>query len=162
LLLLIKKDDKTRVCADYRILNAVRVENRYPIPRIEQELNELQKVKLYSTLDSRNKVFHEPPISEYNHRYLNVLYEIEQARQQIEAILNENNRTFNNIRRQLPEYKIGQHVPIKQTAITGNDGYEVKKIGQHDGPKMTTCAEFIKLWEACISKWPSVGIRQHE
>ena len=40
-----------RVCIDYRALNAVTIKNRYPIPMIQDTLNQLCKAKIYSKFD---------------------------------------------------------------------------------------------------------------
>ena len=46
-----KKDGGTRVCIDYRKLNTVTEEDRYPMPRIEEMLEKLGKAEFISTLD---------------------------------------------------------------------------------------------------------------
>ena len=46
-----KKDGGTRVCIDYRKLNTVTEEDRYPMPRIKEMLEKLGKAEFISTLD---------------------------------------------------------------------------------------------------------------
>ena len=46
-----KKDGETRVCIDYRKLNTVTEEDRYPMPHIEEMLEKLGKTEFISTLD---------------------------------------------------------------------------------------------------------------
>ena len=51
ILLVRKKDNSLRMCIDYRALNAISVKNRYPLPRIDELLDQLQGAKVFSALD---------------------------------------------------------------------------------------------------------------
>ena len=46
-----KKDGSRRLCTDFRALNQITVKNRYPLPRIEDLQDCLQKAKVFSKID---------------------------------------------------------------------------------------------------------------
>jgi hypothetical protein len=49
-----KKDGSMRMCIDYRNLNAVTVKNKYPLPRIDDLLDQLKDAKFFSKIDLRS------------------------------------------------------------------------------------------------------------
>ena len=48
-----KKDGSMRMCTDYRSLNAVTIKNKYPLPKIDDLLDQLKKSKFFSKIDLR-------------------------------------------------------------------------------------------------------------
>ncbi|RHN78856.1 putative nucleotidyltransferase, Ribonuclease H [Medicago truncatula] len=53
-LLVKKKDDSMRLCIDYRQLNKVTVKNRYPLPRIDDLMDQLVGARVFSKIDLRS------------------------------------------------------------------------------------------------------------
>ena len=48
-----KKDGSMQLCIDYRELNRVTVQNKYPLPRIEDLFDQLQGAQVFSKIDLR-------------------------------------------------------------------------------------------------------------
>ncbi|XLU29618.1 hypothetical protein S245_065684, partial [Arachis hypogaea] len=53
-LLVKKKDGSMRLCVDYRQLNKVTVKNKYPLPRIDDLMDQLQGASVFSKIDLRS------------------------------------------------------------------------------------------------------------
>ncbi|GFT80603.1 transposon Tf2-6 polyprotein [Trichonephila clavipes] len=53
-----KKDEKSRVCIDYRRLNRKLIKDNYPLPLIDDILDCLQNAKIFTTLELKNGFFH--------------------------------------------------------------------------------------------------------
>ena len=49
-----KKDDIMRMCIEYRELNKKTIKNRYPIPRIDELINEMHMEMYFSKVDLRS------------------------------------------------------------------------------------------------------------
>jgi hypothetical protein len=46
-----KKDGSSRMCVDYRSLNEVNIEDKYPLPRIEDLFDQMRGAKVFSKID---------------------------------------------------------------------------------------------------------------
>lgn len=63
MILVKKKNGQNRLCVDFRALNKITVKDRYPLPRIEDQLDELSGNKYFTSLDMASG-FHQIPIAE--------------------------------------------------------------------------------------------------
>jgi hypothetical protein len=61
ILLVQKKDGTWRLYINYRALNKITVENRYPTPRIEDLLDQLKGAKFFNKIDLKSS-YHQVPI----------------------------------------------------------------------------------------------------
>lgn len=57
------KEDTWRMCMDYRVLNKITVKNRYPLPHIDDLLNQLKNVVYFTKLDLHSG-YHQVRIAE--------------------------------------------------------------------------------------------------
>jgi len=53
ILLVKKKDVGSRLCVDYRQLNKLTIKNKYPLPRIDELLDQLRRATMISKIDLR-------------------------------------------------------------------------------------------------------------
>ena len=58
-----KKDEKLRLCVDYRALNKVTVKNLYPLPWIDDLFDRLAGAKYFSRINLRSR-YHEIRIAQ--------------------------------------------------------------------------------------------------
>ena len=54
MLLVKKKDGSMRLCVDYRQLNKVTIKNRYPLPRIDDLMDQLVGAEVFSKIELRS------------------------------------------------------------------------------------------------------------
>ena len=53
-----KKDDKRRLCIDYRSWNDLTIKDNFPTPHIEDNIAKLYNKKIFTTLDLKNGYYH--------------------------------------------------------------------------------------------------------
>ena len=54
MLLVKKKDESSRMCVDYRQLNNMTIKNKYPLPRIDDLMDQLHGSSVFSKIDLRS------------------------------------------------------------------------------------------------------------
>ena len=54
MLLVKKKDGSSRLCVDYRQLNKLTIKNKYPLPRIDDLMDQLHDAAVFSKIDLRS------------------------------------------------------------------------------------------------------------
>ena len=54
MLLVKKKDENSRLCLDYRQLNKMTIKNKYPLPRINDLMDQLHGSSVFSKIDLRS------------------------------------------------------------------------------------------------------------
>ena len=57
-LLVKKKDGGMRLCVDYQQLNKVTIKNKYPLPSIDDLIDQLQEATIFSKIDLRFRYHH--------------------------------------------------------------------------------------------------------
>ena len=54
MLLVKKKDGSSRLCVDYKLLNKIKIKNKYPLPRIDDLMDQLHGSSVFSKIDLRS------------------------------------------------------------------------------------------------------------
>ena len=54
MLLVKKKDGSSRLCVDYRQLNKMTIKNKYPLPRIDELMDQLHGSSVFSKINLRS------------------------------------------------------------------------------------------------------------
>ena len=54
MLLVKKKDGSSRLCVDYKQLNKMTIKNKYPLPRIDDLMDQLHGSSVFSKIDLRS------------------------------------------------------------------------------------------------------------
>lgn len=68
ILLVRKKNGEPRMCIDYRKLNQLTVKDKYPLPRVDDQLDKLQGSILYTSLDLKSG-YHQIPMAEGSKKF---------------------------------------------------------------------------------------------
>ena len=63
-----KKDGTLRICVDYRRLNSVSMSDAYPMPRIDDLIDQLGKARYITTLDLTKGYWQVPVAEEARHK----------------------------------------------------------------------------------------------
>lgn len=63
-----KKDGNKRLCVDYRRLNKKIIRDRFPVPNLDEQLDQMQTGTVYTTMDLKNG-YHHVPIKENSKKY---------------------------------------------------------------------------------------------
>lgn len=63
-----KKDGSRRVCVDFREVNKKVIRDNFPMPHMEEQIDQLCNAKVYTTLDLKNSYFH-VPVDESSRKY---------------------------------------------------------------------------------------------
>lgn len=72
-----KKTEEMRLCIDYRALNKLTIKDRYPLPFIEDQLEQLKNKNYFTKLDLKS-AFHQVKMSKESVKYTSFITPIGQ------------------------------------------------------------------------------------
>ena len=83
-LLVKKKEGTMRLCVDYRQLNKVTIKNRYPLPRIDDLMDQLVGASVFSKIDLRSGYHQIRVKTEDIQKLFSIAYEDQKVRRSLE------------------------------------------------------------------------------
>ena len=102
-----KKNDKLRLCVDYRQLNNITIKNRYTLPLIFEFQNRIEEVKIFTLLDLK-EIYHHIRMKKgeewktafrikYEHyEYTIMSFELTNASANLQSLMNDTFKEFLN------------------------------------------------------------------
>ncbi|XP_063366335.1 uncharacterized protein LOC134654795 [Cydia amplana] len=137
-----KKNGEKRLCIDYRALNRKTLKDKYPLPRIEDQLDSFGGNAYFCSLDLASG-YYQVPMDEENGVMNTVVSEFEQPQdidkireevaQNIEESQKQQKEHFDKSRKKPEIYKVGDLVRVQREA-RGEPGQSKKLVQKCAGP----------------------------